>query len=67
MSKKVQKISLSRSFSIATKVLTTIYIDDKEHKEVKKPNGTKKGLYNCISAVACNKYSIFDLQKGKEH
>lgn len=26
----------------------------------------KWGLYNCISAVACSKYSIFDLQKGKE-
>lgn len=62
---KVQKISFSRSFSIATKVLTTIYID-KGTQKVKKPKPTK-GLYNCISAVACNKYSIFYLQKGKEH
>lgn len=56
---KVQKISLSRSFPIATKVLTTIYIDNKEHKKV------KKGLDNCISAVACNKYSILTCRKAR--
>lgn len=35
----------------------------KKHKKKQRKKQNKRGLYNCISAVACNKYSIFDLQK----